>query len=252
VHGDGERLLLAHNEDGDATFSGHMFLLHARPEGKPAFLAVCYPGVLPGNAPWINERGVLMTTNYIHSAETRPGVGRYFLDRLAMQARSLDEALAICTHRERAYAFHHVIGSAREGRAVALEVTPRSFARRELSAEIYLHTNHLVLEPLARGAADPEDVRRSSHTRLEVLARWRAGTSGRVREEDLLRALGSHEGRPYSPCRHPEGSVRGATLATALFNIPTRGANATRVRIWCDQPCRGQVRELGWSLSATA
>lgn len=239
VFAGGNGFILAHNEDGDAAYEQRMFMLQMQPEGKPSVLCASYPGILPGNAPWINDAGVIMTTNFIYTKEVRLGVGRYFLDRLAMEARSIDEALRICAHPERAYAFHHVIGAVGERRAVSLEVTPSAKQRVDIEG-LFLHTNHLIHEPLARAAQDPEYVGSSSMTRWQVLSRWKAslGEKPYLTAADVVRALSSHEGKPYSPCRHPEGKVTGSTLLTAVFEVP-----GTAMRVYKNQPCGNRVHD---------
>jgi hypothetical protein len=235
----GTRTVWAHNEDGDGAYAPGMFLLRARPTGRPAFLCCAYPGLLPGNAPWINAHGVIMTTNFIHTREVRVGgVGRYLLDRLTLEAGSFDEALAVATHRERAYGFHHVIASAREGRIASVEATPSRLQIKPLGDGIFLHTNHLIHGGLADVAQDPDYVQRSSLTRWRVLARWRQRVAdpGALGADDLVRALSSHEGRPYSPCRHPTASISGATLLSAVFELPA----AATMRVYTGQPCGGR------------
>jgi len=232
---DDGRLLVAHNEDGDKAYRERMFLLRLKPEGRPSVLAASYPGILPGNAPWVNSEGVMMTTNYIASREVKLGVGRYFLDRQAMVAATADEAAAICSHPERAYAYHHVIGSKAEQRILGLEVTASQLERIEISG-LYLHTNHLILPTMTGEPQDTDYVAQSSTSRWQVLDRWRNSLpeDARLDGAQLLAALSSHENRPYSPCRHPDGEVRGATLLNALFDL-----GAGTLRIHKGQPCRG-------------
>jgi hypothetical protein len=238
----GGRTIWAHNEDGEGAYAPHMFLLRVRPEGKPAFICCSYPCLLPGNAPWVNERGVIMTTNFIHTAEVRAaGVGRYLLDRLTMEAASFDEAVRVATHPERAYGFHHVIASAREGKICSVEATPSALARKDLGDGIFLHTNHLIHEGVADATQDPEYVQRSSMTRWRVLAAWRrAASAASATAAEVVRVLSSHEGKPYSPCRHPEGEIAGATLLTAVFELRA-GEPAREMLVYRNQPCGGRV-----------
>lgn len=230
----GNNMLLAHNEDGDKAYEQRMFMLRVHPRGKPSYLCASYPGILPGNAPWVNDRGIIMTTNFIYTKEVRLGVGRYFLDRLAMEAKTLDEALDTCRHPERAYAFHHVLASVNDRRILSLEVTPTRHQQKEISAELFIHTNHLVLDELAAEAQDPDYVGASSMTRWNVLSKWKDSIAkpDTLTGKQLVEALASHEGRPYSPCRHPEGKIGGSTLLTALFDL---GANT--MRVYKNQPC---------------
>jgi isopenicillin-N N-acyltransferase-like protein len=236
------KMLLVHNEDGNKAYEERMFMLRIHPEGKPSFLCASYPGILPGNAPWINSAGIVMTTNFIYSKEVKLGVGRYFLDRTAMEAKNLEQALKICQHPERAYAFHHAIGSRWEGRLVSLEVTPTRQSLRELGGgRIFIHTNHLVHPALTTIPQDAKYVGTSSMSRYKVLAAWMQTAVTRLSKlgiDDLVTALKSHEGRPYSPCRHPEGAVEGATLLTAAFDVPEAGC-----RIYKGQPCNDKYDE---------
>jgi hypothetical protein len=233
----GGRALVCHNEDGDSAYLGRMFLVRAHPTGRPACLYAAYPGVLPGNAPWINDRGVLMTTNFIYTKEVKLGVGRYFLDREAMGAASVAEALRICRHPDRAYSFHHVIASTLDRRVMALEATPSRDSVVEVTG-LYLHTNHLVHPALANEAQDEQFVGKSSMSRMQVLTAWRAGLADptAVTTKQILGVLTSHERRPYSPCRHPQGELRGATLLTAVFTL-----GESDVLIYREQPCLGRA-----------
>ena len=78
---DGQRVLLAHNEDGSAAYKGLMFWLTVRPTRGRSFQCLSYPGFLPGNTPGFNDAGIIQTTNYTPSAEWRVGIPRYFLNR---------------------------------------------------------------------------------------------------------------------------------------------------------------------------
>ncbi|NMC69421.1 MAG: hypothetical protein GYA57_05045, partial [Myxococcales bacterium] len=237
----GDGLLLAHNEDGDSANEGLMYLAQVRPRSGVAFLAVGYPGIVLGNAPAINDRGLAMITNFIGTLAWRPGIPRYLLDRWALEARSIDDALTRVLHPERAYAFHHVLAAMEHGRprAVAVEATPARSQVRELRG-VYVHTNHLVLDQLRAEPQMDEYVAKSSRPRYETLTAALAGVAdpGILEVEDLATLLSSHAGRPYSPCRHPEGEVRGATLACAVFDIPRR-----RLRLYAGNPCRGDWAE---------
>lgn len=230
------KMYLVHNEDGNKAYLDRMFMLQVRPTGKPAFLCASYPGVLPGNAPWINDAGVIMTTNFIYSKEVKLGVGRYFLDRTAMEAKNLEQALTICKNPERAYAFHHTIASRWEGRIVSLEVTPSKESLQQLGMGLFIHTNHLVHPAMAGVPQNDEYVSTSSQTRYKALEGWRQLAAPRVAklgEPDLVTALKSHVGKPYSLCRHPEGKVEGATVLTAAFDVPEGS-----VHIHKGQPCK--------------
>jgi hypothetical protein len=235
----GDQVLHLHNEDGADAYADLMFLLECTPEDGVPYLCLSYPGILPGNAPAINAAGFATSTNFIGTEEVRLGVGRYFLDRMILESRNIDEALEWSAHPERAYAFHHVFTSMPEKRAVAIEVTPTEKEIREIDG-LYIHTNHLVFDSMRDEVQDEQYVSSSSTTRWDVLSRWKESVSdpSSLNVNQLLEPLASHEGKPYSPCRHPEGDVRGYTLATAVFRAP-EGA----LRLYKGQPCQNLYAE---------
>lgn len=129
-----------------------------------------------------------------------------------------------------------MILSAREGRAESLEVTPTRQSRLPLEG-VMIHTNHLVHPTLADEPQNRKYVDTSSMPRWRVLESWRGAqpAPGQISAEAMLQALSRHQGRPYSPCRHPQGDVEGATLLTTLFSLPEQS-----LRIYRDQPCLGR------------
>lgn len=232
----GGRTWIAHNEDGDGAYHDLMFLVRVAQPGRPAFLCLNYPGILSGNAPAINEAGIVMTTNFIGGLDVRPGVPRYFLSRAALAARNLDEAVAIVTGPGRAFAFHYNLGSRHERKILSVETAPDRFAIHEIEG-LHVHTNHFVLPGMTEAAQDAAYVATSSMSRYRVLTARAEQLSGRldeVGEQTLVEMLSSHEGAPYSPCRHPTNEVGGATLGCAVADV-----GAGSVRMFFSNPCRG-------------
>jgi hypothetical protein len=74
----------------------------------------------------------------------------------------------------------------------------------------------------------------SSTTRMSVISRAIDDDGPPANEKEILKLLSLHKGRPYSPCRHPEGDVHGATLGTAIFKSPRK-----TMTLLHGNPCRG-------------
>jgi hypothetical protein len=53
------------------------------------------------------------------------------------------------------------------------------------------------------------------------------------RRNNILEILTSHVNAPYSPCRHPQGDVKGTTLATAWFDLEN-----AKMRLFKNNPCK--------------
>ncbi len=224
-----------HNEDGHEVYTDLMFMIKAVPDDGIPYTCLSYPGILPGNAPAVNARGLVQTTNYIACKEVRLGVGRYFLDRMILEASSIDEALAWSTHPDRAFGYHHVFTSFPEKRSVAVEVSPGKKEVKEING-LYYHTNHLVFDDMRDEDQDEKYVSSSSTSRWEVISRWakELKSADSLTLDDLKVPLSSHDGKPYSPCRHPAGDVKGFTLAQAVFEVPKETFTIIK-----GQPCKG-------------
>jgi isopenicillin-N N-acyltransferase-like protein len=229
---DGRRVWLAHNEDDHDASRDLMLVVRARPAGKPSFVSLAYPGIVPGNVPAMTSAGLVQTTNYIGAAKVRAGgVPRYVVGRSLLAAKSLDEAVRMARGAPGAYAFHVNLGSRREGRLVSLELGPGGVsALRETKGEVYVHTNHYLLPGMKGRVAE-----------IPGRAVAKLPAPGRVGPADLVRLLASHEAvrQPFAPCRHPRGAVQGRTMATALFDVT--GGTFT---FYAGNPCEARKRRL--------
>ena len=233
---DGTRIVLAHNEDSSAAYKGLMFWLKANPRKGRSFQCLCYPGFIPGNSPGFNDAGIIQTTNYIPSSKCRIGIPRYILNRAIFDAGTLAEAVKTATHPGRAYGNHHNLASVKERRLLSLEVTPTKYEVHEVEG-VYFHTNHLILNSMKD---QPQFPGKSSLTRYAVLAKETEGwkDAAKIRVADVVRALSSHERKPNSVCRHATEHTGGATLGTAVFEIP-KGT----FRLYAGNPCEGNFAE---------
>ncbi len=241
---DGDDMILVHNEDGNDLNVGRMFLVNVTPPSGVAFLSFVYPGLLPGNGPSINEAGLVQTTNYIQPRRAADGMPRYFIGRAILEAKSLDEAVSLATMTPRALSYHHNLANLAERRILSVEVA--AYPEHKHSIEevdgLYVHTNHF-LHPGMTGTEKtetrPYDVPyESSTTRMAVLSTAIDKKGPPQDVEEIIKLLTLHEGRPYSPCRHPEGEVHGATLGTAVFTAPTK-----TMTLFHGNPCQGFRKE---------
>jgi predicted choloylglycine hydrolase len=236
----GDKLWIGHNEDGSCSYQGHMYLLDIRwPSGIRSW-CLCYPGYLPGNGPTVNSRGLVQTVNFIGAREVRPGLPRYAIDRAIMEARSMDEAVALATHPKRAYSQHHLLMSAREKRLVSIEAGADQYSLIEVEG-IFVHANHFV-HPRLKSVPQIEVYKSSSLPRQEVAEKWAASSDPvTLTAEDVMGILASHENRPLSICRHPAPRLTGCTLGSVLVR-----AGEERLAFYADQPCLNMSREFAW------
>jgi hypothetical protein len=229
-------MVLAHNEDGSDANVGRMFLAKVKPPSGVEFIAFVYPGLLPGNGPGFNRLGIVQTTNYIHPRTVADGVPRYFIGRAVLEAKTLDEAVSLATLKGRAFPWHHNLASLSERRYLSVETFPNRSNVLEAKGG-YIHTNHLIHPQMAGESGRLDGPGESSLTRMRVLGQAALDDGAARSPQEMLQRLCLHEGRPYSPCRHPQGEIRGITLGTAVFEGPE-----VAMTLYHGNPCRGFKR----------
>jgi predicted choloylglycine hydrolase len=228
-----EHKRLFHNEDGDFAYHDTMFVVKATPPSGVTFITLTYPGYLMGNGPALNSSGIIQTTNYISSRKVKKGIPRYFLGRAILEARTLEQAIRIATHPERAFPYHHNLASVKTEKIISLETTPDNYEIVEPNSH-YIHTNHLILDKTSGFPQNSQYVNTSSFSRYRTISQAMLGLSDQavLTIEEIFQILSSHRGSPYSPCRHPSEKIRGTTLSTAIFDI----TNGT-MKIYKGLPC---------------
>jgi len=216
--------LIGHNEDGSPAFRGNMYLIHAKVEGKPAFSALSYPGFLCGNAFGFNAEGICFSVDHVQPRHVRMGVGRHFIARSLLEARSLDDAIKRVTVPERASGFSYTIGSIPERRVVLVEVAPENHHVREVRAP-YFHANHY------RDLAEVDQIiSPSSRARVER-ARAMMQKNPPQNAADVLAILGDQTNEQYPIYRTATAPDQSATFCTALFDLDAR-----QLRIYTGRP----------------
>ena len=216
--------LIGHNEDGAPTFRGSMYVVHARVKGKPTFTALSYPGFLCGNAFGFNAAGLCFSVDHVQPQDARVGVGRHFIARSLLEARSLTDAIKRVTVPGRASGFGYTIGTISERRIVIVEVAPENYHVREIRGA-YFHANHY----LGLAGVD-QSISPSSRARVE-----RAGVMMQKNPPqnaaDVLTILGYQTNEKYPIYRTATAPDQSATLCTALFDLDAR-----QLRIYTGHP----------------
>jgi len=229
---EGDHVILGHNEDGSEQYLGLMFLIDAElPSGNECF-ALCYPGIIPGNGPSINSHGMINTCNYIGGKDWRHGVPRYFINRAMLDARSMEDAVAIACHPLRAYPQAHNLISVREKQARMIESSVNKAVVKDVNG-VVARANHYVFREMKSEPEHAPYLKRSGPRLLALSKELEKFAGGKITAGDIGLALSSHRGRPLSPCRHRNKKVGGATLGMFLFDSGTVG-----FRFYFGGPCR--------------
>ncbi|KAJ7944999.1 Acyl-coenzyme A:6-aminopenicillanic-acid-acyltransferase [Quillaja saponaria] len=89
--------IAAHNEDANVALFGHTYLIKGTLPNGPSFIAYTYAGELPSCAFGFNSHGLAFTLNSVPPDEDEimaGGIGRNFMSRDLLEAKSIDDALS--------------------------------------------------------------------------------------------------------------------------------------------------------------
>lgn len=209
--------VIAHNEDGYPQLFNDCALVTIQPDDGVAFTSFAYPGSICGHTFSVNAHGIVNTVNNIRAQHRPPGLPRQVLARAALNASTLDEAVAVLTQTARAGAFHHTLSRAGEHQILSVEATGSGCSVREIT-QVAGHANHLVHPALAN---IEQVVTGSSASRQHRLEQWRSGLPEKALSPDeALAILSDTQSEPLPVYRQdPQDPDDENTLATAVFTL---------------------------------
>lgn len=191
------RVLIGHNEDWLPADESDVFLLHAEPEGEPAFLAMTY-GALLSNIGF-NSEGICQCCDSVYPRDVRIGVPRIFVSRAVLAARTLSGAITAALAPHRAAGYNHVLVHA-SGEAYNVEVSARHFSMMYAQGGILAHTNHYLSRRMARLEDDAQHLIGSRVRYFRAMRLLRR--THRHSLESLKAILRDHVNHPNSICSH--------------------------------------------------
>lgn len=208
-------LIIAHNEDGFPQLRDDCAIVSITPDAGLAFTSFAYPGSICGHTVAVNEKGVVNTVNNIRALHRPDGMPRQILARAALNATTLDKAIAILTTEPRAGAFHHMLGQMGDSRLFSVEATGSGCSVMPLTG-IFAHANHLIHPQLA---AVEQVITASSGSRQQRLIEWQE-TQTQL-DGVAAKAILSDQHDAVLPIYRlsPQDPDDENTLATALFTL---------------------------------
>jgi isopenicillin-N N-acyltransferase-like protein len=191
------RVLIGHNEDWLPADEEDACLIHAEPEGEPAFLAMTYGGLLPNIG--FNAAGICQMCDSVYPGDVRIGVPRIFVSRAVLASETISAAISAALAPHRAAGYNHVLVHA-SGEAYNAEVSARSFSMMYAQGGILAHTNHFLSRRMARLESDSQHLIGSRVRYFRALRLLRR--SHRHDLESLQAILRDHVNYPNSICSH--------------------------------------------------
>jgi isopenicillin-N N-acyltransferase-like protein len=216
----GDTILVAHNNDLDASVDQNLTAIDWNVDGEPRVFSI-------GIGPWIsvgwNSAGLMVSGNEIAPNDERVGIPRLLLVREQLRQTTIAGATKAALHPERASSYNNIFAH-RDGEVVNIEGSATDSVTTTLStAGTLVHTNHYVCEPMLGYEGDPEYAELSAirFSRGVQLLEEASAQPGTITEEHLIEMLSDHANAPDSLCRHPSPGRSSVTVFWCVTNVTT-------------------------------
>jgi isopenicillin-N N-acyltransferase-like protein len=218
-------VLVAHNEDWLPEDEPDVFILRAKPENEPAFLAMTYGGLLPNVG--FNSAGIAQCCDSVYPSDSRIGIPRIILSRAVLSARTPSEAIRHALVAHRAAGYNHLLVH-ESGEIYSVEVSARQFALLYGENGYLVHTNHYVDPKMQTVECDPDEL---VSTRVRYFRALRLIKSQPMQTVNLLQNIQrDHINYPDSICNHDVDSDwldRQKTITALVMDLTTHQMHAT-------------------------
>ena len=212
--------MIAHNADLPLFYREISVVLEIVPDDAPAVLMLTPAGQVSYIG--MNQAGLAVTANYLTCDGWRIGFPRYFLSRVALAHKTVDEAIAAIRAIPRASSRTLLMLDA-SGTAADLEMTPTRDARLDPQDGLLAHANHYV-SPDLLAEERAGDYVHNSQTRMGRISDLAAGRRGTLDVASAQQLLQDRTCYPDTLCREPADSPgRDVMTFASLVAVPARG-----------------------------
>lgn len=219
-------VLVAHNEDWLPEDESDVYMVHARPDDEPPFLAMTYGALLPNIG--INAHGIAQCCDSVSPSDSRVGIPRVLVSRAVLAARTPSEAIHHALVRQRAAGYNHLIVH-ESGEMYNVEVSARRFALLPSDDGLIVHTNHYLDPQMKAIENDPDEL---IATRVRYLRALRLLKQTPMHTVNSLQNIQKdHINHPDSICNHinaPKNWLdRSKTVTAMVIDMTNRQIHAT-------------------------
>ena len=190
-------VLAAHNEDWIPEDEGDVFVISAKPDKEPPFLAMTYGGLLPNVG--FNAYGIAQLIDSVYPADSRIGIPRLVVARAVLSSHRISGAIGRTLVQHRAAGYNHLLVHD-SGEMYSIEVSARKFEILYAHDGYMVHTNHYLDPQMKLVEKDPEELL-SSRVRY-----FRASRLLHQTEKHNIKSLQAiqkdHVNVPNSICNH--------------------------------------------------
>jgi isopenicillin-N N-acyltransferase like protein len=229
----GEQVLIAHNEDWVPEDEPDVFVIHARPDHEPPYLAMTYGALLPNIG--LNAYGIAQCCDSVYPSDSRIGIPRVIVSRAVLAARTPGGAIKRALISKRAAGYNHLIAH-ESGEMYSVEVSARRFALLYAENGYIVHTNHYLKREMQAIERDPDEL---IGTRVRYFRAMRLLKQTQSHSVKSLQAIQKdHVNHPDSICNHrTEGSplTREKTITALVMDLTNR-----QMHICWGNPCESR------------
>jgi len=225
-------VLAAHNEDWVPEDENDVYVISARPDDEPPFLAMTYGGLLPNVG--FNAYGIAQFIDSVYPNDSRIGIPRLVVARAVLASRRISGAIGRTLISRRAAGYNHLLIH-ESGEMYSVEVSARKFDILHGTDGYIVHTNHYLSRTMKEIEKDPEELI-SSRVRYFRAKRLLLENSAHT-FESLQAIQKDHVNLPNSICNHNIVGIdpmdRESTITALVIDLTTR-----EMRIAWGNPCQ--------------
>jgi len=219
-------VLAAHNEDWVPEDENDVFVISARPDKEPPFLAMTYGGLLPNVG--FNAFGIAQLIDSVYPSDSRIGIPRLVVARAVLSSRRISGAIGRTLIEQRAAGYNHLLVH-ESGEMYSIEVSARKFEILYAHDGYMVHTNHFLDPQMKKVEKDPEELL-SSRVRY-----FRASRLLHQNKQHTIKSLQAiqkdHVNIPNSICNHNIEGLdpldREKTISAMVIDLTAREMHIT-------------------------
>ena len=190
-------VLAAHNEDWIPEDEDDTYVISAKPDGEPPFMAMTYGGLLPNVG--FNSEGICQLIDSVYPSDSRIGIPRLVISRAVLAAHRISGAIGRALLPHRAAGYNHLIAH-ESGELYSIEVSATQHEIMHGRDGYMVHTNHYLSDGMKKMEKEPEDLISSQ------IRQFRADRLLRQSSQHTIKSLQAiqkdHVNQPNSICNH--------------------------------------------------
>ncbi len=225
-------VLVAHNEDWIPDDENDVFVIHAKPNDEPPYLAMTYGGLISNIG--FNAYGIAQVIDSVYPNDSRIGIPRLVVSRAVLAVKTLGGAINRTLIPHRAAGYNHLIAH-ESGEIYNVEVSARRFSIIYNKDGYLVHTNNYLSENMQEIENDPEELISSRIRYFRALRLLNQSKSHTIKSLQTIQR--DHVNYPNSICKHDfgEGNLldREKTINAMVIDLTAR-----EMHIAWGNPCK--------------